>query len=158
MVETRGFVLWVALAAAGLGLSEMRLSSIARDGATQQEALTDTSSEPAWSERLRRVDDALAQGDVTRAGTEWRDAYAAATRARHWIALAEVGDRAARIAEVSATPEPFVAEARKAYLRALFRARAERSADGIRRIADDFARLGDAGMAEQARRLTEELS
>jgi hypothetical protein len=87
-----------------------------------------------------------------RAATEWREAYREALRSRRWETLLEVGDRAAEIAAREASPE-FRAEARRAYLAALFRARALRSAEGVRRVAEAFASLGDREVADQVRRV-----
>jgi hypothetical protein len=47
-------------------------------------------------------------------------------------------------------PTGFRAEARQAYLRALFDARASGSKEGMHRAADAFGALGDADMAARA--------
>ena len=108
------------------------------------------------STRLAAIDEAIARNDASRAIFEWRDAYGVALRSRRWDAMAAVGDAALRIDAAtgpSGRPTGFRAEARQAYLRALFDARAAGARDGIERVADAFAALGDATMAAQARAL-----
>jgi hypothetical protein len=111
--------------------------------------------EPTLSERLAGVDGALARQDLDRAIHGWRDAFSVALGSRRWEPMADVGDAALRIDARTVRPgnhQPgFRAEARRAYIRALFRARAERSADGIGRVTDAFARMGDSEVAAQAR-------
>jgi hypothetical protein len=88
---------------------------------------------------------------------EWRDAYGVALRSRDWAAMVSVGDAAVRIDRIARLPSDhptgFRAEARQAYLRALVDARAVRSRQGITRVADAFAALGDAEMAGRVRTL-----
>ena len=117
-----------------------------------------SSPESAWTQRVALVDESLARADLSRATHEWREAYGAALRSRRWDALVEVGDRAVRIAEVAGSATQFRAEARQAYLHALFRARAQRAVEGMHRAAEAFARLGDWEMAQGARRLAGNLS
>jgi hypothetical protein len=104
--------------------------------------------------RLAAVDAALARGDVGGAVYAWRDAYGIALGSRQWEALLTVGDAAVRIDALAGrrdgAPTGFRAEARQAYLRALFDARAARSPEGMHRAADAFGALGDAEMAARA--------
>jgi hypothetical protein len=108
-------------------------------------------AERALPARLAAIDEALARRDLSRAVFEWREAYGVALRSRKWDAMASVGDAAVRIDALARQPSDyptgFRAEARQAYLRALVDARAARSRDGIVRVADAFAALGDAEMA-----------
>ena len=123
-----------------------------------QSAFVQPSPELAWTQRVALVDEALARADLSRATHEWREAYGAALRSRRWDALVEVGDRAVRIVEVGGGSTHFRAEARQAYLNALFRARAQRAVEGMHRAAEAFERLGDSEMAQGARRMAENLS
>lgn len=109
--------------------------------------------ERSFDARLAAVDRAITRRDVSRAVYEWRDAYGLALGSRRWDAMAAVGDRAVRVDAIASPGHPgqYRAEARQAYLRALFDARAAGSAEGMRRVADAFAALGDADMAERAR-------
>jgi hypothetical protein len=109
--------------------------------------------------RLAAIEEAVARRDATRAIFEWRDAYAAALGSRRWEAMVSVGDAAVKIDGVAGRatggqPTGFRAEARQAYLRALFDARAAGSDEGIQRVASAFAALGDAEMAARARSMT----
>lgn len=104
---------------------------------------------------LLSVDAALARKDRSRAIYEWRNAYGQALRTHGWEAMAAVGDAAVRIDALAGRPgghpTGFRAEARQAYLLALFRARDARRPDGIERVAEAFASLGDAEMAARVR-------
>jgi hypothetical protein len=111
-----------------------------------------------WKERLAIVDRAIERSELHRAIFEWHEAYGVALGSRRWDAMVAMGDRAVRISELTGDPTRFRAEARQAYLNALFRARAQRSAEGVSHVADAFERLGDAEVAQQARRLAEDLS
>ena len=111
--------------------------------------------EPAWIERVAVVDEALARADLSGAIDAWREAYGTALRSRRWDALAEVADRAVRIGEVAGGSTPLRAEARQASLNALFRARAQRSVEGMHRAAEAFERLGDVEVAQRARRMAD---
>lgn len=104
--------------------------------------------------RLAAIDDAIARRDPGRAMREWRNAYRIALGSRRWDAMAVVGDAAARI-DALARPAAgystgFRAEARQAYLRALLHARAAGSRDGIQRVSEAFAALGDREMSARA--------
>lgn len=106
-------------------------------------------------QQLLKVNEALARKDVTRAVFEWRDAYGVALGSRRWESMLEVGDAAVRIDTLagfpSGHPTAFRAEARQAYLRALFQARSAGSQEGIQRVAQAFEALGDREMAARAR-------
>jgi hypothetical protein len=110
---------------------------------------------PAWEIHLDRVHEALARGHAGHAVYEWYDAYGAAARTRQWEPMLAVGDAAMKIAHFGPGAPAFKTQARKAYLLSLFRARSQRSPEGTRRIAAAFARLGDADVAAEARRLAD---
>jgi hypothetical protein len=116
--------------------------------------LIQPTAQPDWQERLSLVDQSIARSDLSRSMYEWREAYAAAVASRRWDAMAEVGDRAVRISQL-AGGSAFWSEARKAYRNALFRARAQRSVEGMRRAAEAFEKLGDSETAAEARRMAE---
>src|SRR5438445_11856052 len=79
---------------------------------------------------------------VASAELSWPDAYRAALGSRRWDAMVEVGDAALRIGEATGDREVAAARARRCYLEALFRARDQRSVDGVPRVAEAFAALG----------------
>jgi hypothetical protein len=145
----------VALATiAGIALGGL---AIDRAGTTRLErpGLRESWPAPTLTERLTAVDAAIAGKDQGRAIGEWRDAYGVALGSRRWDAMADVGDAAVRIDTLvgrpAGNPTGFRAEARQAYLRALFQARHQHSSEGIERVAQAFAALGDQDMAARAR-------
>ena len=106
-----------------------------------------------WRVRVAEVDRALLWGDRGLAIRHWRDAYGAALATRRSDAMAAVGDAALRLSAAGPQDARFRAEARHAYLVALFRARAERSPAGVERVARAFEALGDHDAATHARRV-----
>lgn len=126
--------LWLLLATAG-------------DGASVRHALG-TEAQIAWEAQIKRVDDALARNDVAAAETAWREAYTAALKSRRWEGMLAAGDAYRRLAARTDFRKAS-AKAREAYLTALFRARAEGSLDGVLRVAERFADLGDHDVVEQ---------
>jgi hypothetical protein len=103
------------------------------------------------SRRLASMDAAITHGDLSRAIYEWRDAYALAFGTGQWEPMVTVGDAALRIHALTRDPTGFRAEARQAYLLALFRARDARTAEGVARVAEAFDALGDAEATARAR-------
>jgi hypothetical protein len=108
-----------------------------------------TGTQIAWQAELLKVEEALARGDVAAAERQWRDAYAAALRSRHWQGMVATGDTYRVLGARAGFHAAAVAKAREAYLAALFRARAEGSIDGVLRTAERFAELGDRAVVEQ---------
>ena len=136
----------------GLAVSSTKPLSVERP------VLNEPSSPPSWIQQVTLVDEAIEQSDLRLAMYEWREAYGAAVGSRRWEAMAEVGERTLRISELAGDSQEFRAQARKAYRNALFRARAQRSVEGVQRMADAFERLGHAEVAAEARRMAAELS
>lgn len=112
----------------------------------------------AWRAHIQRLDDALTLNDATAARQALRDAYTAALRSRSWKGLVEAGDASLRIGEATGALKAAEPQAREAYLRAIFRARAEGSIDGVLRAAEAFAALGDREVASQGIRIAEHLA
>jgi hypothetical protein len=84
-----------------------------------------------------------------------RDVYAAAVTSRRWEPLLYVGAAQQRIEEASGFEKLGKASARQHSFFALFRARDQRSLDGVLldgvlHAADAFARLGDTSVVQQA--------
>lgn len=111
----------------------------------------------AWMEAVARVDRALAERDVSTAVREWRTAYSVSLATRRWQPMIEVGDAALRIRTVSGAQPGYEAKAREAYMVALVQARRLRSADGVLRTSEAFARLGDQEVAQQVRHVFERM-
>lgn len=102
-----------------------------------------------WVAPLEAMSRAIERGDFSAAEMARREAYQAAIGSRRWDALLDVGDAALRLGEATGTRPAHEAEARSLYLSALFRARAERSLDGVLRATEAFARLGDRDVVAQ---------
>jgi hypothetical protein len=95
---------------------------------------------------------------VLRAARVWQEARSAALRSGAWSALVEVGDASLRIGELAAARGGARAEARGLYLRALFQARAQGSLDGVLRVTEAFAGLGDQDVVERGLRVARQLA
>ena len=108
-----------------------------------------TAAGPPWRTHLAAIEDALAAGDVSAATRAWRNAYGAAFGQGDWDAMLAVGRASLRIGDVAGARAGFEAKARQCYLAALFRARHEGSIEGVLRITEAFAELGDQDVVEQ---------
>jgi hypothetical protein len=114
--------------------------------------------ETAWREHLQAADAAMAERDVSGAVRIWHEAHGAARRSGTWDALIEVADASLRIGELAAARDGARARARDLYLHALFRARAQGSLDGVLRVTEAFAALGDADVVSQGLRIAGRLA
>lgn len=108
-----------------------------------------TEAQIAWRAHLVRVADALARNDLAGAEMFWREAYAAALKSRHWEGMVAVGDAYRLVGERGRYRKTSEAKARQTYRTALFRARTEGSLEGVLRVAERFAELGDREVVEQ---------
>lgn len=122
-------------------------------GVTRDDAL-----ERQWQVALGAIDEALLLGDKTSAVARWREAYGLAVRSGGWSQLVDVGDAALRIGDAVALQPSAAGAARQSYLTALYRARAQRSAEGIGRVCEAFLLLGDRDVAERCSRLVAQLT
>ena len=102
-----------------------------------------------WQAALARMDDAIERGDFADAARRWRDANEAARHSRDWAALIEVGDGYRRLDRTGRVSAGLDGGARDAYFKALLRARRDDSLEGVLRVAESFAALGDAAVVEQ---------
>jgi hypothetical protein len=118
---------------------------------------TELRDDAALADRLAALDAALARQDLSRAIYEWQDAYGLALRSKGWDTMATVGDAAVRVhtqmGGPAGQPAGFRSEAHRAYIHALLRAQRDRSREGVNRVADGLAALGDVDMAAGARTL-----
>lgn len=117
-----------------------------------------TDSQIAWQARLHEVDEAMARGDLVTAERQWREAYAAALKSRHWQGMVAAGDTYRALGARAGFRTTSIAKARQAYLAALFRARAEGSVEGVLRSAERFAELGDRDVVEQCIRVAHQVA
>ena len=114
-----------------------------------------TPSADSTAERITAIGEAVQRGDLAAARAAWLDAYRSLRRTRDWHGMAALGDTALEVAGGSGARQPWEADARRAYLGALFRARAEASLDGVLRATGAFATLGDRDIAEEGLRIAE---
>jgi hypothetical protein len=101
-----------------------------------------------WRARLDRITEAVVLGDARTAVAVGREAYIDAMRSGEWRDLIDVGDAALRIGEVEGFAETPRGAARQSYLTALYRAEAQRAVEGVLRVAEAFAALGDHAAVE----------
>jgi hypothetical protein len=127
-------------------------------GAAQPVSSGQAPSADSTGELITAISEAVQRGDLATARTAWLDAYRSLRRTRDWQGMAALGDTALEVAGGSGTRQPWEADARQAYLGALFRARAEASLDGVLRATGAFATLGDRDIAEEGLRIAESVA
>ncbi|HYE91271.1 MAG TPA: hypothetical protein VEA38_09640 [Terriglobales bacterium] len=110
-----------------------------------------------WTTYLETMDAALRGNNIATAERAWREAHALALRTRAWRPLAEVGDAALRLGTPDRQRASHVSRARDVYVAALFRARADRSVDGVLHVAEAFGALGDYKVVEECLAIAESL-
>jgi hypothetical protein len=111
-----------------------------------------------WRAHLAAMDEALDRQDLSEAERAWREAHLAAQGSWRWDGLVEVADGCLRLARAWREGRGLVPEARGLYLTALFRARQQRSVEGMLRAAEGFNRLEDHDATGQALRLAGSLA
>ena len=107
----------------------------------------------AWRVHLAAMDEALDRQDLAAAGRAWREAHRAAQGSWLWTGLVEVADGGERLARASGEGGTLLPQARSLYLTALFRARQQRSVEGMLHATEGFHRLGDDEATSQALRM-----
>lgn len=111
-----------------------------------------------WTAHIVRADEALASANVRAAKMAWLAANGEALRSRAWDAMVEVGDAALRIGQAAGPRGAAGPRARTAYMTALLRAHNQGSLEGILRVAEAFAALGDHEVVAQCLRLAERVA
>ena len=102
-----------------------------------------------WDQYIEVMDEALARDDFYAADLARRTAYLLAIGSKRWDALAAVGEAYVRFADHPGADPVLRSEARRVYRSAMFRARQQNSVDGIVRVSEDFAALGDMDVARE---------
>jgi hypothetical protein len=118
----------------------------------------DGAREAPWRGHLRAMDRALDRRDAGAAEQAWHEAYLTALGSWPWDGMVDVADAYVRLIQASTSGGAAIAKARHLYVAAFFRARQQRSVDGVLRAAEGFARVGDRAAARQALRLAERLA
>lgn len=113
-------------------------------------------SDDPWAHHVRQVNEALARGD-TRARVAG-GVRALALRGQRWEDLLEAGNLSLKIGEAAEARRLAEPQARAAYLKAMVRARAASSVEGVLRATEAFARLGDREVAEHGLRIAERMA
>lgn len=112
----------------------------------------------AWTVHVRKVHEALAKKDISRAEWAWLKAYVTALIwNRGWESMIEVGDAALSIGEVTGFRKAIADRARQSYMFALTRARTQKSVHGVLRTARAFAALGDDDAVDQCLQVAKSL-
>ena len=102
-----------------------------------------------WTVHIQKMDEALARKSVRAAERAWQEALGEALRSPRWEAMLEVGDASLRIGNGAGFQAAALPRARQAYLAAFFRARQQGSLDGMLKVAEAFASLGDREVVQQ---------
>ena len=108
----------------------------------------DPSAAP-WGEYIQAMDDALARGDFYAADLARRTAHLMALGSRRWDAMAAVGDAYVRFVASPGASPTLRPEARRIYCSALFRAHQQGSIEGVLRVSEALAALGDKEVARE---------
>jgi len=111
-----------------------------------------------WTGHIQAMDHALAERDPGDSVRAWRQAYSAALSHPGWLGLLVVATASLRLATFPGLARSADERARDTYWLVFFRARQQRSVDGVLHAADAFAKLGDRKTAEQCLRVAEVLA
>jgi hypothetical protein len=112
---------------------------------------------PRWTAHIARLDLALARGDTYAVVYAWHLACLEARASDEWEPMLLVGQAALRVARGTGLTVAFRAEARQALHVALARAQRARSRDGVLRIAETLAEIGDSEAIRCCRELIERM-
>ena len=105
-----------------------------------------------WTAHIQAMDQALSQNDRGESVHAWRRAYSAALSHPGWLGLLSVASASLRLGALPSLAREAAARARETYWIALFRARQQRSLDGVLHAAEAFSMLGDRAAVEQCMR------
>jgi hypothetical protein len=111
-----------------------------------------------WTAHLQAMDQALLSGDPGESVRTWRQAYSAALSHPGWLGLLTVASASLRLAAFPGLARDAAARARETYWIAFFRARQQRSLNGVLHAAEAFGMLGDRSTVEQCMRVAEGLA
>jgi len=111
-----------------------------------------------WTEHIQAMDQAMAQNDPGESVRAWRQAYSAALSHPGWLGLLTVADASLRLGTFPGLARGAAARARETYWIAFFRARQQRSLNGVLHAAEAFGMLGDLSTVEQCMRVAEGLA
>src|SRR6266566_6383637 len=111
-----------------------------------------------WTAHIQAMNRALADNDPGESVRTWRQAYSAALSHPGWLGLLTVASASLRLAAFPGLARDAAARARETYWIAFFRARQQRSLNGVLPAAEAFGMLGDYSTVEQCMRVAEGLA
>jgi hypothetical protein len=111
-----------------------------------------------WTAHIQAMDQALAGNDPGESVRAWRQAYSSALSHPGWLGLLTVANASLRLGAFPGLARDATARARETYWIAFFRARQQRSLNGVLHAAEAFGMLGDRATVEQCMRVAEGLA
>jgi hypothetical protein len=111
-----------------------------------------------WTAHIQAMDQALLGNDPGEAVRAWRQAYSSALSHPGWLGLLTVAAASLRLAAFPGLARDAAGRARETYWIAFFRARQQRSLNGVLHAAEAFGTLGDRTIVEQCMRVAEGLA
>ena len=111
-----------------------------------------------WTAQIQAMDHALATNDPGESIRVWRQAYSSALSHPGWLGLLTVANASLRLSAFPGLARDAAARARETYWIAFFRARQQRSLNGVLHAAEAFGLLGDYATVEQCMRVAEGLA
>src|SRR6266403_3431079 len=108
-----------------------------------------------WTAHIQAMDQALSENDPGESVRAWRQAYSSALSHPGWLGLLTVADASLRLGAFPGLARDAAARARETYWIAFFRARQQRSLNGVLHAAEAFGVLGDRSTVEQCMRVAE---
>jgi hypothetical protein len=127
-------------------------------GGVARPVMTPERGAPSARSLQLSVEAALERGDFLTAVRTTEAAHRRATREHQWESLIEVGDAYYRIASRTGTPEATNSRAHDAYQAALQSARRAESLDGVLRVAEAFAQLGNVDEVQLSLHIARDLA
>src|SRR5438445_9165598 len=111
-----------------------------------------------WTAPSEAMDQALESNDPGESIRAWRQAYSSALSHPGWLGLLTVANASLRLSAFPGLARDAVARARETYWIAFFRARQQRSLNGVLHAAQAFGLLGDYSTVAQCMRVAEGLA
>ncbi len=111
-----------------------------------------------WTAHIEAMDQALESNDPGESIRAWRQAYSSALSHPGWLGLLTVANASLRLSAFPGLARDAAARARETYWIAFFRARQQRSLNGVLHAAEAFGLLGDYSTVEQCMRVAEGLA
>src|SRR5439155_21248328 len=111
-----------------------------------------------WTAHIQAMNRALADNDPGESVRAWRQAYSSALSHPAWLGLLAVAAASLRLGAFPGLARGAAARARETYWIAFFRARQQRSLNGVLHAAEAFGVLGDRATVEQCMRVAEGLA